>query len=113
MTEDAIREISRIVEAYGEADDALRHVVVRVADEPGVEWAGVAFVENGALTVGPSAGDPDEGRRRRVEITYRGDPVGELMVDGAEDAEAFARIAELIAPLVLVAWDTGGDAWEP
>lgn len=113
MTDDAIREIARIVDETAEADDALRRVVARVADEQGVEWAGIAFVEDGSLTVGPSAGAPDERRRTHIPVTYRGDPVGELLVDGSGDAAAFARVAELIAPLVLIGWDTGGGAWEP
>ena len=29
------------------------------------------------------------------------------------DAAALERVSELIAPLVLIGWDTGGAAWDP
>jgi hypothetical protein len=48
----------------GDADDALREVVRVLVDEPGIAWAGIAFVEEGALALGPSAGSrtPRAGR---------------------------------------------------
>ena len=113
MSEATLHEITRVVEETAEADDALRHVVALIVGEPGIDWAGVALLEDGVLTIGPSAGVPDETRRARVPIRYRGDLVGELVADGAVETTAFARVGELIAPLVLIAWDTGGEAWEP
>ena len=65
------------------------------------------------LPLGPTAGAPDEARRMRVPIVFQGDPVGELWVDGDPDRALLDRVAALIAPLVLIGWDTGGEAWEP
>ena len=113
MTEEAIREIARVVEESAEADEALRSIVTRLAGEGSVAWAGVAFLEDGELTLGPSAGAPDESSRTRVPISYSGDLVGELVIDGTADEPALERVAELIAPLVLIGWDTRGEAWEP
>jgi len=109
----AASEVERIVEQGGEADDMLRRVVSTVAREPAVSWAGIAFVEEGSLRLGPAAGDPDESRRRQVSIPFQGSPVGELWLDGELPAGELDRIAGLIAPLVLIGWDTGGVAWDP
>ena len=113
MSEDAIAEIARILEATEDADEALTRVVARIVEEPNIAWAGVAFVEDGALALGPSTGDPDESVRIRIPIAFQGDLVGELVVDGAEDAAVLGRVADLIAPYVLIGWDTRGEAWEP
>ena len=113
MTEAALREVAHLVEETAEPDDALRRVVTLIAAEQGIAWAAVAFLEDGTLTLGPSAGVPDEARRTRVPIRYRGALVGELVVDGTAETTALAGVCELIAPLVLIGWDTGGEAWEP
>ena len=45
-------------------------------------------------------------------IDFEGRQVGELEL--APDARDLAgRVAELIAPYVLVGWDTSGEPWEP
>jgi len=113
MSEASVREIARILEESGDADDALRRVVALLVDEPGVVWAGVAFLEDGNLTLGPAAGTPDEAHRSHVPIVFQGDYVGELLVDGTADPALFARIADSIAPQVLIGWDTRGEPWEP
>jgi hypothetical protein len=101
------------LERGAEADDVLRAVVATLAAEPRVAWAGVAFLERGALVLGPACGSADEGRRQSVPILFAGDPVGELRVDGEGDPAVLDRVAELIAPYVLIGWDTGGESWEP
>jgi hypothetical protein len=108
-----LEDFDLILEQTDEADDALRRVVARLAEQEGVSWAAVAFLEDGALTIGPAAGAPDPTRRRSVPITFQGDPVGELVVDGAPDPVLLAGLGERIAPYVLIGWDTGGEAWEP
>lgn len=113
MTEDAVAEIARILDETPEADEALSRVVQRLAAEPGVAWAGIALVERDTLVLGPSAGAPDESTRTHVPIAYRDDVVGELLVDGVGADGALRRIADLLAPLALIGWDTGGEAWEP
>lgn len=113
MSMRALAALDRILNRSEDADDALRDTVNLLAAEPGLTWAGVAFLEQGTLTLGPSAGTPDESRRLRVPISYDGEPVGELWVDGEADAAFLTRVATLLSAHVLVGWDTGGETWEP
>jgi L-methionine (R)-S-oxide reductase len=55
-----------------------------------------------------------------VPIVYEGRVVGEIDIDsdvpaafGPEDKAFLERVALLISPHCLVAWDTGGEAWRP
>jgi hypothetical protein len=113
MSAPGLDRLDAILEQGGEPDDVLRRIVDSLTDEPGIAWAGIAFIEGGELVLGPSAGEPDERRRRCISITYQDDLVGELRVDGEADQAPLARIAGLVAPYVLIGWDTGGEAWEP
>jgi len=113
MTARALQALDRILDRSEDADDALRDTVSLLAGEPGLTWAGIAFLDQGTLTLGPAAGTADESRRLRVPISYEGEPVGELWADGEADAAFLARVATLIAAHVLVGWDTDGEAWEP
>lgn len=108
-----LEELDRILAETAEADDVLRRAVEAVAGVPGVEWAGIAFVEDDALVLGPTAGEADETRRTRVPIVFGGSPVGELAADGDADTALLESVAERLAPLVLVGWDTGGERWNP
>jgi hypothetical protein len=103
----------RIVEEEADADDLLRAVVTAVASTPGISWAGIAFAEGDALGLGPAAGEPDGEQRQRVAIAYEGTLVGELWVDGVAARDELERIADLVAPYVLIGWDTDGEAWDP
>jgi len=96
-----------------DADDVLRQTVATLAGGEGCSWAGIFFVEAGALVLGPEAGDADEARRVSVPVTWRGDRVAELAVDGEVDQVRLEQVAAEIADLCLVGWDTGGEAWEP
>jgi hypothetical protein len=109
----SIEAIERLLTETADADDALRRTVEALVAEPEVVWAGVAFVEGNAITLGPAAGAPDESRRTRVPVAFQDAVVGELLVDGDVDAASLERVAALIAPHVLIGWDTGGEAWEP
>jgi hypothetical protein len=113
MSVRALDRLAEILAQGGEPDDVLRRVVVALVDEPGVAWAGIAFFEGGELVLGPSAGEHDESRRTRVPISYEDDPVGELRIDGDADPRVLERVAAVVAPYVLVGWDTGGEVWEP
>jgi hypothetical protein len=108
-----IDEIERILAQTDEADEVLRGVVAAVAAQEGVSWAAVAFLEDGVLTVGPAAGTPDETTRLSVTITFNGERVGELLVDGVVYQRLLEDIARRIGPYVLIGWDTGGETWDP
>jgi hypothetical protein len=105
--------IEAIVAGGADADEILREVVAALADR--YAWAGISFVEDGELVLGPQAGSPDEAARTRVPVSFQGDRIAELAVDGApeEDRMFLERAAELVAGHCLVGWDTGGEAWEP
>jgi putative methionine-R-sulfoxide reductase with GAF domain len=108
-----LEAVRSIVEQGVEADDVLRAVVESMVSTDGVQWAGVAFIEDDELLLGPSGGAPDESRRERVPVAYDGAAVGELWADGEIRRNELEQIAALIAPYVLIGWDTGGEAWEP
>ena len=84
-----------------------------LAAQPGISWAGVAFVETTGLVLGPSAGTPDEARRTLVTVCYKDETVGELQVDGEADRALLQAVADRISAHVLLGWDTGGEGWEP
>lgn len=110
---ETVAQIRAVLDRESEADDALRGAVSVLAAAPGAVWAAIAFVEEGELALGPSAGTPDEERRACMPISYSGDLVGELRVDGSVSSSLLEEVAELVSPLVLIGWDTGGEAWEP
>jgi hypothetical protein len=88
-----------------DADDLLRREVTKLAERDDCVWAGIFFVEGHELVLGPEAGTPDLERRVGVPVTWRGERIAELAVDGAvEPAE--------LADLCLVGWDTGGELWQ-
>jgi hypothetical protein len=95
-----------------DADDVLRETVASLVAD-GCAWAGIFFVEDGELVLGPAAGEPHEALRRTVPVTWKGDRVAELAVDGDVAPERLEQVAADIADLCLVGWDTGGEAWEP
>lgn len=105
--------IDAALEASADADDALRETVRILAAQPGVSWAGVAFVETTGLVLGPSAGTPDAARRTLVTVCYKDETVGELQVDGEADRALLQAVADRISAHVLLGWDTGGEGWEP
>jgi len=113
MTARRTEALERVVGAGTDSAEILRTAVATLASEPGISWAGVAFLENGDLTAGPSAGVPDEARRTSVPISFRGAFVGELSADGDVETGLLERIATLIASYVLTGWETGGADWDP
>jgi hypothetical protein len=95
-----------------DADDRLRRVVADLAGRDDCLWAGIYFVEEDSLVLGPEAGAPEPARRTAVPVLWRGTRVAELAVDGDVAAGELETIAAGIADLCLVGWDTGGEAWE-
>lgn len=110
---DALAALDAVLAEAADADEALRETVRLLAAEPGITWAGIAFVESTGLVLGPTAGTPDEARRSSVGVGYRGAVVGELQVDGDADRALLDAVAERISAHVLLGWDTAGEAWEP
>jgi hypothetical protein len=112
---DAFEAVTQILEQGGDADDVLRRVVAALHERAGYAWAGLFFVEEGSLTLGPEAGTSDESRRTRVPVVWQGVEIAELAVDGAPsaDRELLERLGALVAGHCLVGWDTGGEQWEP
>ena len=113
MSTTPLTEIDAALASSPDADDALRATVRLLAAQPGIEWAGIAFVETTGLVLGRSAGAPLVGRRSVVPVSYKGDTVGELQVDGDADRALLDAVAERISAYVLLGWDTGGEDWEP
>jgi hypothetical protein len=95
-----------------DADEQLRQTVSELAAREGCSWAGIFFVEEDELPIGPEAGTPDPARRTTVPVLWRDTRVAELAADGGVDRAELEAVAAHIADLCLVGWDTGGEAWE-
>ena len=57
----ALEAIDRILNRGGDADDILRQVVATLSRRAGYAWAGIFFLEDGELALGPQAGTADHG----------------------------------------------------
>jgi len=110
---ETLEAVERIVAASDDADDALRAVVRELVEHGGCDWAGILFVEEGGLVLGPGAGDERPDARVQVPVVYRGGPVAELAADGCDDRALLEQVADRIAAHCLVGWDTGGVLWDP
>ena len=113
MSANVLDELSSILDRGGEPDDVLREAVQLLADSPGVAWAAIAFLDEGTLVLGPSAGTPDPSTRVITPISFQGSTVGELWTDGDAERKILEGLADRLAGHVLIGWDTRGEAWEP
>ena len=95
-----------------DADEQLRQAVAELAAREGCSWAGIYFVEEESLVLGPEAGAPEPELRVTVPVEWRGTRVAELAVDGNVERASLETVAEGIADLCLVGWDTGGELWQ-
>ena len=95
-----------------DADDLLRRAVAELAARDDCSWAGIYFVEEDSLVLGPEAGTPVPGRRTKVPVLWRETWVAELAVDGNVEQAELESVAAGIADLCLVGWDTGGEVWQ-
>jgi putative methionine-R-sulfoxide reductase with GAF domain len=115
-TDARLDAIEQIVQRAADADEILRDVVSALHETAGYPWAGIYFVENTTLALGPSAGTTsDAGSRTSIPVTWQGERIAELAIDDApeEDRKFLERVAALVADHCLVGWDTGGESWEP
>jgi len=95
-----------------DADQQLRQTVSELAAREECAWAGIYFVEEDSLALGPEAGTPDPARRTTVPVLWRDTRVAELAADGEIDSSELEAVAAGIADLCLVGWDTGGEVWQ-
>jgi len=95
-----------------DADDLLRRAVAELAGREDCSWAGIYFVEEDSLVLGPEAGTPAPERRRTVPVLWRETRIAELAADGEVEQTELEAVAAGIADLCLVGWDTGGTVWE-
>ncbi|MDH4102970.1 MAG: hypothetical protein OEW52_03980 [Thermoleophilia bacterium] len=112
MSERALEALDRVVDRGDEPDDVLRSAVTVLAEDPRIAWAGIAFLDQGTLELGPTAGEPDDSQRMTVPIVFQGSDVGELWVDGDVERGFLERVAALLSAHVLIGWDTRGEHWE-
>jgi len=114
-TDETLEAVDRIIERGGDADDILRDVVAALHEQAGYAWAGIFFLEDGDLALGPQAGTPNDMHRTSLPVTWQGVRVAELTIDDApeEDRMFLERVAVLVSGYCLVGWDTGGESWEP
>ena len=95
-----------------DADEQLRQTVSELAAREGCSWAGIYFVEEDDLVLGPEAGTSDRKQRTTVPVLWRDTRVAEIAVDGDVEPAELEAVAERIADLCLVGWDTGGEVWQ-
>ena len=95
-----------------DADEQLRQTVSELAARDDCTWAGIFFVEEDSLVLGPEAGTPDPERRTTVPVLWRETRVADLAADGDVAAAELETVAAKIADLCLVGWDTGGEVWQ-
>jgi hypothetical protein len=95
-----------------DADEQLRQTVAGLAAREDCAWAGIFFVEEDSLVLGPEAGAADPERRTTVPVVWRETRVAELGADGEIARAELETVAAEIADLCLVGWDTGGEVWQ-
>jgi hypothetical protein len=95
-----------------DADELLRKAVADLAAREDCIWAGIYFVEDDSLVLGPESGRPDPDRRAMVPVVWRDTRVAELAADGDVEPAELEAVAAEIADLCLVGWDTGGELWQ-
>ena len=95
-----------------DVDDQLRQTVGELAARNDCVWAGIYFVEEESLVLGPEAGTPDPGRRTTVPVLWRDTRVAELAADGTVARADLEAVAAGLGDLCLVGWDTGGELWQ-
>jgi hypothetical protein len=108
----ALEAIDGILSEGADADEVLRAVVGALA--PLYDGVALRFVEGGRLVEGPAHGVLGDGGST-VPVRFQGAEVARLDVSPVllDDHGFLERVTALIAPYCLVAWDTGGEPWQP
>jgi hypothetical protein len=109
----ALEAVERVLNRGGEADDVLRQVVAILHERLG-HYVRISFVETDGLVPGPAVGD--EAGTTAFPIAFQGRRVADLEAGGElteEDRALLERVAIIVSPYALVAWDTGGEEWTP
>jgi hypothetical protein len=112
VSPDGLEAVERALDHGGDVDDVLRAVLDVLVTHGGCDWAGILFVEDGELVLGPEAGARRPEARVELPVVYDGDRVAALVVDGCDDRALLERVAGLISAYCLVGWDTGGVPWD-
>ena len=99
--------------AGGDADDVLRAVVAALVTDGGCDWAGILFVENGELVLGPEAGAQRPRHESSCRSSSRASASPSSSPTAATTRPLLERVAARIAAYCLVGWDTGGVPWDP
>jgi len=113
VSTDVLEALDGILACGGEPDDVLRETVALLVANSDITWAGIAFVDEGGLVLGPTAGAPDEAHRTSATIEFQATKVGELWIDGSAERGVVQAVATRLAGHVLIGWDTRGEAWDP
>jgi hypothetical protein len=109
----ALEGVERVLNRGGEADDVLRQVVT-ILNERLDRYIRISFVETDSLVPGPAAGVETE--TTTFPIEFQASRVADLEAGGEltdDDRALLERVAILVSPYALVAWDTGGEEWTP
>jgi len=93
----ALEAVERILNRGGEPDDVLREVVDTL-HERAAAWVGIAFVEEGRLELGPSAGGAPPEDHQRYAVHWQGRPIAELWTSAEADPVLCARVAVIVSP---------------
>ncbi len=93
----ALEAVERILNRGGEPSEVLRNVVDTL-HERAVAWAGIAFVDEDRVELGPSAGGAKPDVLKQHPITWKGETVAELWTSGEADSALCVRVALIISP---------------
>ena len=113
----ALEGVERVLNRGGEADDVLRQVVT-ILHERLDRYIRISFVETDSLVPGPAwyFVVSSSSETTAFPIEFQASRVADLEAGGEltdEDRALLERVAILVSPYALVAWDTGGEEWTP
>lgn len=93
----ALEAVERVLNRGGEPAEVLRQVVAAL-HERAAAWVGIAFVDEGGVELGPSAGGVQPDEVQRHPIVWEGRDVAELWASSEADAGLLSRVAVIVSP---------------